>query len=122
MRAVFAVFAGEHVRHCQLEYDPLGFSAVAACGSDHIVVAQAATRVLHVHSLDGREVGRHEVGRSGDWVRGIRCSTDGVLHVATGPYVEHETFFITSLFAYKVTTIHTFKINEVMDELRNQDV
>jgi hypothetical protein len=107
------VFAGKHVRHCQLEYKPYGHSAVTACGSDAVIVAEAATRVLHVHSLDGREVGRHEVdGRSGDQVRGIRCSTDGVLHVATGQPrvegVEDEFFLITSLSAYKVLANHIF--------------
>jgi hypothetical protein len=118
MRAVFAVFAGEHVRHCQLEYVPLSPSAVTACSSDHIIVAERRARVLHVHSLDGREVGRHEVdgvgrhevdGRSGDWIWGIRCSTDGVLHVATGlPFVRGEDFVITMLTAYKVTANHIF--------------
>ena len=96
---------GKHVRHCHLGYKPCPCCAVTACDDEHVIIAEVATDVLHVHSLDGREKGRHEIGlQRGDGIWGVCCSTDGVLYVASGPYVkgDKDSYCITSLHAYMV--------------------
>ena len=72
---------------------------MASCGSKHFFIAEDGTDILHVHSLDGGEVGRHVLGLGPNgFVSGISSSTDGVLHVAISSWL-----YISSLRAYRVT-------------------
>ena len=94
------VFPGEHVWHCDLGYGPFVWCAVTALRTEHVIIAEWLTDILHVHSLDGREVRRHKLGlQRGECVHGVCSSTDGVIHVVVG---HKSSYKIASLRAYKV--------------------
>ena len=94
------MFPGEHVRHCDLGYEPFIWCAVTAFHTEHVIIAERLTDILYAHSLDGREVRRHKLGlQDGERVCGVCSSTDGVIHVAVGHEHPYE---IKSLRAFKV--------------------
>ena len=66
------------------------------------MIGQFRTPAIHVYTADGEPVAsiQHtELGlQMGNRLLGIRCSTDGILHIAAGPWG-----YIDSLHVYKVS-------------------
>ena len=93
-------FPGHHIRHIQLSYTPAMYHAITVTASGHLLVAEYDPPAIHVHSMQGDHlttIQHREFELQGeDLIQGIRCSSDGMLHVATG------VDCIDSLHAYKV--------------------
>ena len=94
-------FAGRHIRHITLSFRPTPRHAITVTDSGHLLVTHDLGPI-YIYSLEGVKVAtiqRQELeleGR-GEWVKGIRYGSDGLLHLAAGDYLG-----IRSLHAYKV--------------------
>ena len=90
----------------RLPYEPLLRRAVTAYGSDYFMVGEGEPPTIHVYTADGAPVTTIEHTElkieADDCLHEIRCSADGVLHLAVG----EPGFFqrIKSLHAYKVSS------------------
>ena len=97
-------FPGQHIRHIKLAYQPAPRHAITVTASGHLLVAECyPPAAIHVYSVHGDRLStiqQQELGlQEEDRINGIRCSTDGLLHVMTGPV----DYIIDSLHAYKVS-------------------
>ena len=76
------------------------YHTITVAASGHLMVAEYDPPAIHVHSMQGDHlttIQHREFELQGeDLIQGIRCSSDGLLHVATG------VDCIDSLHAYKV--------------------
>ena len=94
---------GKHIHHKKLTYKQAVRHAVTAW-SGHIVVAEQCPPALHIYTDRGKHVAsktHEQLGLDKNAsVSGIRCDSDGVLHVCVGSTWEA----ITSLHAFKVYT------------------